>query len=337
MPNPPADVIALAEQFRKALESMDRAALTRVIATYRVLYRNFQARLEQYTAKYGSATKSAQRAALKSLMADVEAELERYSQWLGIEMGTSAGGMIQRGLQDAQEFVLAQNPALVATYHRLPDEVVKQMLGFLDPKGPLYQRLAELAPHNVSLLSETILDAIATGLNPITTARMIAKAKDAFGMTLTDSMRMMRTVQLYAYRETSRASYVANANIVRGWLWYAHLDETVCMSCVAMHGTFHTNEETLDDHHNGRCVMLPIVFGQEDAEVIREKGVDWFAKQPEEVQRRMMGPEYYQAYQGGAFSLSELAKQHEDEVYGHMRSVAPLWELLGAEPPHGSA
>ena len=164
------------------------------------------------------------------------------------------------------------------------------------------------------------------GLNPKAIAARITKK---LGMGLTDSLRMMRTVQIYSYREANRASYIANDDVVQGWIWYADIARA-CPACIAQHGSFHKLDERLNDHHNGRCTMLPLTIGRKNTV---ESGEDWFAKQDEITQQRILGKEKYQAWKGGAFSFGELATTHNDAVYGDMTTTAPLWQLLGAEPP----
>jgi hypothetical protein len=46
-----------------------------------------------------------------------------------------------------------------------------------------------------------------------------------------------------------------------------------------------------------------------------------------------MGKEKHEAWKGGAFGFGELATKHQDDVYGLMTTEAPLWQLLGQEPP----
>jgi SPP1 gp7 family putative phage head morphogenesis protein len=169
-----------------------------------------------------------------------------------------------------------------------------------------------------------MLEGITLGYNP----KKIARAfQESYGRGLTDALRMVRTAQLYSYREASRASYTANSDVVEGWIWSATLDGLTCMSCVAQHGTVHSMDERLNGHHNCRCAMVPKVILFPSA--ISEVGEGWFAKQPEAVQRKMMGPGKYEAWKAGKFDLSQLSIEREDKVYGAMRGEAALKDLLG--------
>jgi hypothetical protein len=148
---------------------------------------------------------------------------------------------------------------------------------------------------------------------------------------------MARTVQLWSARRGALEVYKANADIVKGWIWSASLDATVCMACVAMNGTFHELDEILNDHHNGRCAMVPVTntwadlgfaSGQEVTAGI-QSGQDWFDNLPASEQSKRMGPAMFAAYQDGAFEFSQLSATYSDDVYGQMRREASLNELIG--------
>ena len=79
--------------------------------------------------------------------------------------------------------------------------------------------------------------------------------------------------------------------------------------------------------------MVPIVPGMNKEFVVPQNGEEWFKKLPEAEQRKMMGKHFHEAYQGGAFDISDMTTSIEDAVYGDMRTTTPLWQLLGAEPP----
>jgi hypothetical protein len=173
---------------------------------------------------------------------------------------------------------------------------------------------------------------IALGWNPRKVAKVITKQ---FGAGLTWSMRTVRTAQLWSYREATRASYLANPRIVKGWIWSSAQDNRTCMSCIAMDGTWHPSTEVLNDHHNGRCAMLPDTVTYRDLgldvdtpPLITESGEEWFKRQPESVQKRMMGKGVHEQWQAGAFKFGQLTQTYDDSVYGEMRRQATLEQLM---------
>jgi hypothetical protein len=94
-----------------------------------------------------------------------------------------------------------------------------------------------------------------------------------------------------------------------------------------MHGTIHPLDETLDDHYNGRCAMLPVVKGLPLVSDV--KGEEWFRSLSADEQRKMMGPGRYDAYTDGKFDFDALSVQRPDETYGRMRFESTLAELIG--------
>ena len=197
-------------------------------------------------------------------------------------------------------------------------------MGFLDPQGPLFERLSKLSPVTTQQVSQALVEAVAKGWNPTKTAAML---QNQYGMALTDALRMTRTSQLYSYRESSRASYAANSDVLTGWQWHANLDGLTCMACTAQHGSIHPMNERLNGHHNCRCAMLPIteVFG---AHMDEAAGQQWFEGLGEAEQKKMMGAGKFQLWKEGKITLDQLVDTHTDSVYGEMLTENSLKTVL---------
>jgi hypothetical protein len=207
-----------------------------------------------------------------------------------------------------------------------PPDALAFLADYLRKDGPLYQRIDGLSGYHAEQIASGILERVGQGLNP----REIAKdITDLYGMGLSDSLRMARTTQLYSYRQAERFVQVANADVLQGLVWCAELDDLTCLSCVALHGTVFPVGEICDDHHNGRCALLPWVVGAENP--IGQTGEDWFKEQPETVQKSSMGESKYNAWKEDKFTFDKLSTAHEDEVFGQMRGEASLKSILGGE------
>lgn len=331
---PPNQIIELSKQFKRALDKNDKAALNRLIDAYGRIYEKLQDKIQLLEnlieMENPTAGQLVRREQYKALIAQVEDELTKYQTILADTIDATSRDAINFAARDTSRLLRAigSEYGVDVTFARLPTEAVKTLLGFLAEDGPLFQRISELAPFTATKVAETIVDSVALGKGPREIARLI---RDDLGGGLTDALRMTRTVQLWSYREATRANYAANSDIVEGWYWYAALDQEPCMACIAEHGTFHGLDETLDDHHNGRCTMLPAIQGFPNP--VEQSGEEWFEGLGEAEQKKLMGPEFYDAWKGGAFELSQMAHKVEDAVYGNMTSTTPLWDLLGAEPP----
>ena len=318
------DVIALAEQFREALLRQDAAQLGRLARAYADIAKRLGTKIELLIREIGDLDNPtngqiARMDRYVSLLEDTNRELTQFQGFASVEIQQNARRVIGQGSIDATRLAAVQlgDAQLAAGFNSLPTDAIETLLGFLQPDGPLYQRLTQLAPITAGRIGDALLEGVALGYNPTKVASYV---NNALGMGLTDAMRMARTANLYAYREASRATYVANPDIVEGWIWYAELDGA-CPSCVAMHGSFHTNDETLNDHHNGRCAAIPKVIGRDTP--VTQSGEDWLKEQPESTQRQVLGPGKYDAWRSGT-PLDSFTDVHDDPVYGPMRVEAPL-------------
>jgi hypothetical protein len=328
------EIIRIVEQYRAALARRDAAALSRLTDAYQRLYGRLKDKidllvveLEKGPLTQGQLTRMAR---YKSLMSQIETELTDYQVILRNEISVVSSQAIANAGQDAAKLarILAGTSGVNVMWNRLPADAIKALLGFLSEDGPLYARIQQLAGVNAEKVAQAIIEGVGLGKGPREIAGLI---RDSLGGGLSDALRMTRTVQLWSYRESTRANYLNNSDVVQGWIWYADLAGDPCMACIAQHGTIHGLDEILDDHYNGRCAMIPIVPGMDNP--VEQGGEDWFSQLPEAKQRELMGPEKYIAWKGGAFDFSALAGKHNDSVYGDMTIETPLWELLGVEPP----
>ncbi|MCL5957851.1 MAG: phage head morphogenesis protein [Chloroflexi bacterium] len=102
---------------------------------------------------------------------------------------------------------------------------------------------------------KALLAGLATGQPQTVIARAV---RQALGGNLVRALTIARTEMLRSYREASRQTYLANSDVVNGWIWHAVLSTRTCAACWAMNGTLHKLNERLDDHVRGRCAMMPV-------------------------------------------------------------------------------
>lgn len=332
---PDSPVLSAMEKYRRLLEAKDVAAANRLIAHYRRSWKRMALLLDNLVLQIGDSQPTfgqvIRMERYKMLMNQIAAELSGLSALTADEVEQAGKLGITLGelhIRNLISITIQGTPELAGVFNKLPTETIETLLGFLDPAGDLYTRLNVLAPSTAEWVSRAILEGVTIGYNPRKIAAMV---QSAFGRGLTDALRFVRTAQIWAYREASRAGMVANADIVDGWQWICDFGMRTCGSCFAMHGTIHSSEEVLNDHHNGRCRPAPIVKGYPPP--VEESGEKWFRRQPEAFQRQVLGPGKYQALEGGAFEFSELTDIRMDPIYGPMRVETPLWKLLGVEPP----
>ena len=327
----PNDIVSIAKKLQRAAEAMDNRALKQLIDGYGAMYKRLLPRIDALTLKLSSLENPTQYqirqlAQYKELILEINKELTRFQSYAGVVMQTSSEEAIKTGILNAKTLTYAGYPAVIARWNTLNPNVIETLLGYFSDGSALMKRLDNLAGTNALKVSQTILDSVALGKNPKVIAGLI---QNSLGGGLTDALRMCRTVQLYSYREANRLSYKANSDVVRGWYWMSALDANSCMSCIVMHGTFHTNDETLNDHHNGLCTMLPAVIGAPNPLGSDMAGHDWFNGLSLDEQKLYMGAGKFEAWQAGKFDLSQLSSMRSDDVYGDMRIETALKDLIG--------
>ncbi len=346
MANPTPAQRALIERlarFRKEAERGEAAAIKQLADAYKKIHQRLQAELELEVRRIfekpeSIVTRQYITRRISALTEQVEAQLTTYQTYLGTVIDTSTDAALLQGSKHAQELMKlatgGQRSLLSVAFDKLNPEQVNSIVGFLSPGSPLFERIGQIAQYHAPIIRDQLVEAVALGYNPYKTAGNIAPLlKDvaerfqiAMARPFADAVRMARTAQLWSYREAARANYRANDDVVTGWQWYANLDATTCMSCVAQHGTIHPIDEPLDDHYHGRCTPIPVVLSQ--PLVAENAGRDWFDGLDPAQQQTMMGPGAFAAWNDGKFDLADMSHQTPDDVYGLMRTVKPLKDLV---------
>ncbi|MFQ5433481.1 MAG: hypothetical protein ACE5FD_01255 [Anaerolineae bacterium] len=345
----PDDFVTAMEKFRAALLARERRAAVRLVNAYGAIYEKLQADIEALadeiaalSPQQAGAAKLGKLRAWKALRAGLVDEMSKFEIIFENHLAETAPESVRAGIAEARLMAAATLPGaseldakIMATWRKLPAQVVENLLGFLDEGAPLKKSLAELGPALAEQVEEKLVTGLALGWNPRKTARFI---RAELGQGLTWALRTARTVNLYAYREANRASYIANNHIVKGWRWRAKLEGS-CLSCIAMDGTAHDLDERLNDHHNGQCWMEPITatykeLGFDVAEPPRperQTGQEWFEGLGEGRQRQIMGQARFEAWREGKFKFNDLSGARNDPVWGEMRVAQSLKQLAASQ------
>jgi hypothetical protein len=342
MPSPThSELLTLLAKFRRDAEKRDGETLRRLSAAYQKLYKRLSSDLELEARRIWDSKDTVSRVYLTNRLSDlftqVEDELNRYQGFLKTTVELSGDAALTAGTTQATELMklatLGRKAIISVDFNQLPVATINTMIAFLAPDSPLYKRIDLLAKYHAPIVRDNLVEAIAKGYNPYKTAGKIEPyLKDvanqfqvAMANPFADAVRMARTAQIKAEQEATRANYQANGDVVDSWQWFAEVDGA-CPSCLAMHGTIHPLDESLDDHHNGRCTAIPVVLG--NAMIDEGAGEEWFNKQDEATQQSILGKGAWQAYQDGKFDFSQLSKITQDDVYGELRTVTPLKDLI---------
>lgn len=238
----------------------------------------------------------------------------------------AARRLIELSLSDAAALIGAQlpsswplgrpaKPELDAIVQRATTQITSRMWALSDEASEAMRR--------------RLIQGVAAGRNPRETARlMVADVQDDFDGGLARAQVIARTETIDAYRAGAKAHHEANSDVLAGWVWLAKLSERTCPSCVAMHGTEHDIDEPGPlDHQQGRCSRMPLVKPElvPGAPTPRvESGTEWLERQPEGVQRSVLGPRRYEAWKAGEYPASRWAVRRESEAWRPSYGPGPI-------------
>lgn len=473
MPTPTA--IDLANKYRAQLAAQEADAVERMGRIYSRIYSSLIGEINDLADEiYALGPKAKKEQILKlgrlqRILGQVKDEAGKFGTVVQGEVDNIRLQAIQAGVDNAIGLIDASLPPLtpelrkqvLTSLTRLPTDAIEAASGMFGKDSPLIAKLQD--DFGIAVADQVemhIVDGIALGMNPRTIAAALSRNLQAdLGTGLGWVLTTVRTAQIKSYQTANHATYLANSRIVPEWTWVAALDDRTCMSCVAMHGTVHPVTETLNDHHNGRCLIsgetvktkrgnikiedvmigdfvlthsgkyrkvlstskreysgvvynvngltttpehpfltqrgwveakdliasdtlftlksiesldptvkckldkycgyvynlqvdtdesfiangivvhncapLPKTISYKDLGInlpdpvgTFPQGEKWFKAQPQSVQRKMMGPGKFEAYQSGKFKFADLSAPYQDDVYGELLREATLKELL---------
>lgn len=332
-------VLAAAARFKAELLRNEAESTRRLTNAYGTAYQRIGAQIEALSQvldgqplSQGRAIRLAQ---LRALREQIGTELGRFGIVAENELTQSARESVQLGINHSTGLVEAHftspqaRQALTASFAQLVPEQVETLLGFLADDSPLRQGLtANLGAAVGDRVTDRLVDGMIRGFNPNKTAGIVRRE---MGVGLAWAINTVRTANLWAYREATRANYAANPRVVSGWTWLATLDGRVCGLCLSQHGSRHSLTETLNGHHQCRCTMIPELplaksLGLDLPEI--EPGEEWFNRQGEATQRGILGPGMWQAWKEGAVNFDQFrGHTYDHPAYGEMQRMPTMGQL----------
>lgn len=347
-----SDLDTAAKAYRAALDAREAQAVRVLVTAYRDAARAIEAELSPLLRAISAAREAGEdvrpswllrEGRLSSLLSQVERQIARF-----VPVAAATTASLQHDamlLSEEKAFELARTaigPSLISlsiSWNRMSPAVLEAFVGFASDGSPLADLFARLGPDAAARMRSELIRGLVMGRGPRDVARRMSLVN---GIELTRALTIARTEMHRAARHASSESYRANRDVVKGMMWHSALDSRSCASCIAMHGTILGLHESVDDHPNGRCVAIPVTKswaelgfeGIPDERPSVEPGADWFARQPESVQRRILSPGKYAAYSEGRISLADLVARDRSRRWGTMRresSLADALERAGSE------
>jgi SPP1 gp7 family putative phage head morphogenesis protein len=338
--------------FRRRLARDERRAVDALLRAYGEAWREVQGEIDRLTREIAARRAAGepltpawlyQARRLDRILAHIEATFAAATRSASPALLEYYRAAVEAATADARALLIASLPPSIVDIPRIPINVpaVERIIAVTE-QGPLRELLDRTAPSASRQVREALVRGVITGQHPREIAR---RARRASGVALSRAMTIARTEALRAYRATLLETYRANSHITRGWIWHSTLDSRCCPYCWARHGQRFRLDTPMAAHPNCRCTPVPEVRSW--AEIGRELGIDLsgipetapviergsvqFAALPEAMQRRILGPAKFRAYQDGALRLEDLIGVTRSRDWGTTGRERSLSEVLGPD------
>lgn len=335
-----------ADAYRDALEAQNQAAVDRITRSWLQAQQRVSVEMASLVDKIEAARLAGtpvspawlyQERRLSQLTRTIQEEVSRWAPFAEQQTADLARRVMAQAMDDAQaltqEAARTGLPGLEATFTDINPANLTQLLGHLDPGGPLRELLVGIGGEMADAASTVLLQGVMLGKGSDWISRGLMRALD---LPRHRAATIARTEALRAYRETSRLTYAAS-NVVETWTWHAALDRRTCPGCVVMHGTEHPVTESLDGHPRCRCAQIPRtkpwsaispdLADLPDTRPTVQQGKDWLTAQAPSTQRAVLGPGKWEAWQAGDITLDDMVARTHSPDWGTMRRERSMVEI----------
>lgn len=323
-----SDILDIADEFRRAILRRERKSAARLVAAYDRAWLRIKKQLDALTADIAEARAKgeivnqfwlARQVRYFELLRQVTEELRKFEDVAESTIKRQQLAAVKAGLANSTTLMqtAASEAGISATFNRLPVAAVENMVGTLSNGSPLRTLLDQLPRAGRKIVEDGLIQGVALGWNPAKTARAIREGLDG---NRTRALTIARTETLRVFRNASLQNYRANPETVRGWVWRSSRSRRCCGACIALDGKFFPLTQPTRNHVRCRCTLLPST-----RTLNVDSGVDWFEKQPAEVQRAILGTDKgYELYRRGELKLEDFVGLKRDPRWGetyHQLSV----------------
>jgi len=334
----PAEIVRISDQFTADLDR-------HWIAAARQMNRSYAATIDRLTEDLTAVERliAARREATGSvpvswlhrqdryrrMLVSVGTEFDRYGRLTGEVMTLGQRVAVQRAAQHVEGVVRAALPdSALSGFVRFDPEALQRLAGAFGETGPLDRILASFGPTARGLVEGEIATGITEGLHPSVITRRLL---DRLPALQARAQTIVRTEMYRSFREANRAVMRANADVIDGWIWNAHLGRLTCAACLGMHGSVHPIDEPMGSHPNCRCTQLPhtkspaeLGFdGVPDSAITPAdlgSADQWLRDQDEATQRRILRA-HFGAWSRGDVRLVDTVRTVHTDVWGTTRTV----------------
>ena len=261
------------------------------------------------------------------------AQLQELTRTAGITITGDLPAIITAAEQWSRTIALSQLPdmGVAVNWGRVNEKALDDIVTRTTQQ--IESLLKPLPKQQQSVMRATLIRGIAVGDNPREAARlMLQRLGGVFDGGRNRAEVIARTEMLDAYRAANTASLNANTSVVASVMWSATKSDRTCPACLALDGTtYPVGTPGPIDHQCGRCTFIPVTktwkelgFTGIEEPPAYQTGREWFAQQPEDVQRQIMGAERLSRLQSGDLDWDQIAVVRHSDGWRDSIGIRPL-------------
>lgn len=185
----------------------------------------------------------------KDYIRDLTRRMESFGVYNANLISVKQGEYIQLGLFATQ----SELSLISVNFQKLNVSALEWMIGNSMEGGRLYDLLVKSYPETVDKITKTLIESVAMGRNPVTTARLI---KVDMAGNLSRALRISRTETIMSYRESSRQQMITSGLVSE----YERIEQPDCCSkCDEVNHKRYPLDTIFETHPNCRGTLIPVV------------------------------------------------------------------------------
>lgn len=242
--------LEIQQEYLKKLEKQDLETLNLITGKYTDLVHSLENEIIKLSKiKNKTEAEIIRMEIYQTFLRDLEKETVKYNIVVDNIISAKQSIFIQLGLNSTQDIIKLVN----VNFQKLNPKALNWMIGNSIEGGRLFTLLQKSYPQTVSKITNTLIESVTIGRNPVATARLI---KEDMDLNLARALRIARTETITAYRESAREQ-MKESGIIKQWEWLSEPD--ACDFCSEKNGKRFPIDEPFDTHPNCRCVDLPVI------------------------------------------------------------------------------
>jgi hypothetical protein len=335
-PLPGAQIELAAEKWRRELIAQEDAAVRRLNGVYAAIAGRQRARIRELTTLLARQERAGlPMTTIAIVRREIAVQLLRALQDELSAAGRVAADIVAAGADEAAVLgIEAAREAMSVVGRTFEPNVlaIQAQVGALRPGTPLEALLRAIGPEAAEAASQAMIRATAEGWGARRLGRELFKTAQAEGLPRARAELIARTELIRSYREGTRQSHLANADVVRAVRWLAAKTPRTCAACLALDGREFPVGYSQQSHPACRCTLVPVTeFDQGPALT----GLQYAETLPLQDQERIFGKAGNRLRKAGWVDLQDFAEEGFSPLWGRSYTVQAQSRLLALAKERG--